>query len=140
MEMYEKLAAKRRDLKISYDDLSLKTKISVRNLKRILAGETNDPGFETVRSIAYALGMKLDDLLDENAGSVEERCDLSPEALDIARKYDAISDDHARGMIRSHVDAEYEYHSTRTVTDEFLLASVISGPAAEGADKESRIG
>ena len=62
MEMYEVLAAVRKEKKISFDELSQKTELSVSTLKKILTGVTKAPLFENVRSIAYALGMSLDDL------------------------------------------------------------------------------
>ena len=62
MEMYEVLASIRKEKRVSFDELSQKTGLSVSTLKKILTGVTKAPLFENVRSIAYALGLSLDDL------------------------------------------------------------------------------
>ena len=62
MEMYEVLAAVRKEKKVQFDELSQKTGLSVSTLKKILTGVTKAPLFENVRSIAYALDLTLDDL------------------------------------------------------------------------------
>ena len=62
MEMYEVLASVRKEKRVSFEELSQRTGLSVSTLKKILTGVTKAPLFENVRSIAYALGISLNDL------------------------------------------------------------------------------
>lgn len=62
MEMYEVLASVRKEKKMSFEELSQQTGLSMSTLKKILTGVTKAPLFENVRSIAYALGLSLNDL------------------------------------------------------------------------------
>lgn len=96
MELFEALASKKRMLKMSFEDLSAASHVPVSTLKKIFTGVTANPPFETVRSIAYAMGITTDDLID----SMEIPADagLSPAALDHARQYDRL-DAHGRRII-----------------------------------------
>ncbi len=60
----EKINEYRKKVGISVEELSLKSGVPIGTLSKITAGITKDPKLETIRSIAYALGITLDDLED----------------------------------------------------------------------------
>lgn len=103
MELFEVLANRRRQIKMSFEDLSAASKIPVSTLKKIFTGITANPPFETVRCIAYAMGITTDDVSAAMDQSVDYG--LSPSALSIARKYDAL-DDHGKEVVEVIVDLE----------------------------------
>lgn len=70
MEFYEILSIRRKDVGMSYDDLSTRSSVPISTLKKILTGVTKDPQFETVRAISYALGLTLNDLDDNEPSGV----------------------------------------------------------------------
>lgn len=67
MEMYEILSSRRKQLGMSIDTLIDLSGVPRGTLNKVLTGVTRDPQIETVRSIAYALGMTLDDLDSDSA-------------------------------------------------------------------------
>ena len=105
MELYEALANRRRQIKMSFDELSSTSNIPVSTLKKIFTGVTANPPFETVRSIAYAMGITTDDLTESMERSIDHG--LSPAALEIARKFDML-DDHSKKVVIAIVDLESE--------------------------------
>ena len=114
MELFEALANRRKMIKMSFDDLSAASKIPVSTLKKIFTGVIANPPFETVRSVAYAMGVTTDDLII-SMEKPSETC-LSPAALAIARKYDAL-DEHSKKVVEAVVDLEsrrdYAYEVAR---------------------------
>lgn len=70
MEFYEILSNRRKDVGMSYDDLSARSSVPISTLKKILTGVTKDPQFETVRAVTYALGLTLNDLDDNDPSSI----------------------------------------------------------------------
>lgn len=70
MEFYEILSNRRKDVGMSYDDLSIRSSVPISTIKKILTGVTKDPQFETVRSVAYALGLTLNDLDDSEPSGI----------------------------------------------------------------------
>lgn len=88
MELFEVLASRRREIKMSFEDLSLSSKIPVSTLKKIFTGVTANPPFETVRAISYAMGITTDDVSNAMHATAEQR--FSPAALDLARRYDTL--------------------------------------------------
>lgn len=62
MKHYEILAARRKELKMQYAELSEKSGVPISSAKRILTGQTPDPRIETLKSLAYAMGLTLEDL------------------------------------------------------------------------------
>jgi transcriptional regulator with XRE-family HTH domain len=53
----------RNKLGISQDVLSKRANLAFHTIAKIEAGSTPDPRIETVKKIAYALGVSLDDLM-----------------------------------------------------------------------------
>lgn len=90
MELFEVLASRRREIKMSFEDLSSSSKIPVSTLKKIFTGVTANPPFETVRVICYAMGITTDDVSNALHATAEPH--LSPAALDVARHYDTLSE------------------------------------------------
>lgn len=103
MELYEALSARRKLIKISFDELSARTAIPVSTLKKVFTGVTANPPFETVRSIAYAMGITTDDL--SNTMRYSPTHQLSPAALSIAQKYDQL-DSHGQEIVSAVTELE----------------------------------
>ena len=49
---------------ITTEELSAKSGVPIGTLNKILAGQTTDPKFETLKALCKALGIKLSDLED----------------------------------------------------------------------------
>lgn len=90
MELFEVLASRRREIKMSFEDLSSSSKIPVSTLKKIFTGVTANPPFETVRVICYAMGITTDDVSNALHATAEPH--LSPAAMNVARHYDRLSE------------------------------------------------
>lgn len=112
MKLYEALTYYRKQNKITFDELVLRTGIPKSTLQKVFTGVTVDPGFELVRKIASGLGVTVDDI----SAVEQERELLSPAALAIARKYDAL-DEHSKKVVEAVVDLEsrrdYAYEVAR---------------------------
>lgn len=62
MELFEALAARRKELGMQYEELSEKSKIPANTLKKIFTGKIGSPSFESIKAIAYAMDMTLEEL------------------------------------------------------------------------------
>lgn len=62
MELIEALALRRKELDMKYESLSEKSGIPVNTLKKIFTGNIKAPSFESIKSIAYAMDMTLEEL------------------------------------------------------------------------------
>ena len=96
MELYEALSNRRKEIGMSFDELQRKTELSLSTLKKILGGHVAAPSFDSVRSIAYAMGITMEELDRRIAGeSISEKGSaLTTEAQEIAEafmKADAIT-------------------------------------------------
>lgn len=94
MELYEALSQQRKAIRMSFEELNNRTGISISTLKKIFTGVTANPAFETVRAIAYAMGITTDDLADIMREEPQAR--LSVEAQRLARDFDELPDDKKR--------------------------------------------
>lgn len=63
----EMLNARRKELKISYADLSKKSGVPLGTVNKILSGATKNPNFDTLIALCDALGISIDSLLDKNS-------------------------------------------------------------------------
>ena len=86
---------------MSIDELSKKSGVPKSTLSKITSGITKDPGIETVKSIVYAMGFKLDDLdslvLDSNyCGSKEKEQKASEQ--EYIKKY-RVLDEHGKKVV-----------------------------------------
>lgn len=131
MELFEVLAARRKLIKMSFDDLSAASKIPVSTLKKILTGVTANPPFETVRAIAHAMGITTDDV--SNAMVSQADLSLSPAALDVARRYDHMSETAQR-----LISAITLFESADTVVQNRILAMLVDH-ANEKVARESSL-
>lgn len=60
----EYIKIRKKELNMTTEELSSISGVSIGTLNKILAGQTSDPKFETLRAICKALGIKLSDLDD----------------------------------------------------------------------------
>lgn len=129
MELFEALANRRREIKMSFEELNAVSKIPVSTLKKIFTGVTTNPPFETVRSIAYAMGITTDDII----AAMDEVLNLrpSPAALALARKYDAM-DEHGRKVLDSIADLESQ-RLVPSYADEVERFNQMSEPSIESS-------
>lgn len=93
--LHQILTSRREELKMSMDELAVKSGVPKGTLSKIMCGITANPQFDSLRSIVYALEMTLADI--ENIDKI------SLDALRIARAYDMMTD---KG--RAAVDAVVE--------------------------------
>lgn len=84
--LYEALTRRRKNLGMSVDQLAEKSGVPKSTLSKVLTGVNPNPTLETIKSIAYALNMSLDELVAESSSKI------SPSALHIATLYDTTSD------------------------------------------------
>lgn len=101
MKLNEILTFYRKENKISFDILAERTGIPKSTLQKVFTGVTVDPGFELVRRIAHGLGITVDTI----NSAIQSAPTFSPEALDLARKYDQL-DTHGKLMVNLVVDEE----------------------------------
>ena len=105
MELHEALTLRRKTIKMSFEDLSNKTNISISTLKKVFTGITANPAYETVRAIAHAMGITTDDITDMMDGKPARR--LPQEAINFARKYDSL-DEWGKRAVDAIIDIEYQ--------------------------------
>lgn len=72
---------------MSIDQLVEASGIPKGTVTKVLTGVSQNPALETVKAIAYALGLTLDDLTEPRNDSK-----LSPSALKLAMLYDSLND------------------------------------------------
>lgn len=69
MELFEILTARRRAIGMSIDELVEASRVPKGTVAKVMAGITRDPGIETLKAIAYAMGLSLEDLDDKKDSS-----------------------------------------------------------------------
>ena len=84
--LHEILTERRKSLGMSIDQLVEKSGVPKGTVSKVLTGVSPNPALETIKAIAYALGLTLNDL-DE-----ARPAELSAEAVAIAKAYDMMSD------------------------------------------------
>ncbi len=65
MQLGERITLKRKEARLTIDELSQRANIPKGTLNKIIAGITRDPQLNTVCAIAKALGCTLNDLVEE---------------------------------------------------------------------------
>lgn len=95
------LTDRRNSLGMSVDQLAEKSGISKSTVAKILSGVYANPTLETAKAIAYALGLTLDDIAEDDSG----KSSLSLAALRIAKAYDRMSD-YGKAIIHCVVEQE----------------------------------
>lgn len=98
----EKLSDRRKQIGMSIDQLVEKSGIPKGTLTKIITGITPNPSLESVKAIAYALGMTLHDLDDgEDIGKGMDDVDQ------FAFKFSQL-DAHGQRLVSAVLDLEYE--------------------------------
>lgn len=95
--LHKVLSEKRRSLGISIDQVVELSGVPKGTVAKVLSGATPNPNLETVKAIAYALGLTLGDLNENRVNG------LSDEALRIAMAYDALNE-HGKALIDSNME------------------------------------
>lgn len=93
---------------MSIDQLVEKSGVPKGTVTKVLTGVSPNPALETIKSIAYALDLTLNDL-EENS-----KPDLSAEALAVARAYDKMSS-YGKSLIDKIVENEGKYKVMKAV-------------------------
>lgn len=83
--LFEVLSERRRKIGMSIDQLVEKSGVPKGTVTKVLTGVSPNPALETVKAIAYALGMSLNDLSEES-----QPC-MSENAMRLAVLYDSLS-------------------------------------------------
>lgn len=100
--MYRLLTQRRIALDMTIDELADKSGVPKNTVAKILSGITTDPRISSLKSIAHALGLTLDDLDDfEKYGQISNN-GISAEAMQLALDFDHLTDEGkrlARGFI-----------------------------------------
>lgn len=110
MKLCEALSFRKRQIKMSFEELCASSGVPVSSLKKIFTGVVANPPFETIRAIAHAMGLTTDELVElmeeEKASS-----GLSPAAIEFARRYDRL-DDHSKLVVEAVIDIELKRQIT----------------------------
>lgn len=88
MELWEALAARRKELGMKFDTLSKLSGVPETTLKKVLTGVTTNPKMTTVKAIAGALEMTLSELDDR----MQEDKGLSFEEMQLVERYRTLDD------------------------------------------------
>lgn len=102
--LHEKLSARRRSIGMGIDQLVELSGIPKGTVTKVLTGVTKNPALETVKAIAYAMGMTLDDLAECDVVRTET---LSEQALQFAAKYDTL-DTPGKELIAAVMDTQFK--------------------------------
>lgn len=121
MELWEALAARKKEIGIKYEELSEKADIPVNTLKKIFTGRIEAPSFESIRAIAYAMGLTLDDL-DKR---IEETGKQSEEERELIGKYRELTP-VGKELIQTTMTFAMKHHKAGTET--FLTGRTVIGP------------
>lgn len=108
MDLFGVLALRRKELGMKYEILSEKSGIPVNTLKKIFTGNIAAPSFESIKSIAYAMDMTLEDL-DRR---IENRAEYSEEdiaMLNAFRSLDAPGKTAVKAVLDSQRQRISEY-------------------------------
>ena len=81
----EILSERRRSIGMSIDQLVEKSGIPKGTVTKVLTGISPNPALETVKAIAYAMGLSLDDLAEGKSTKLSDR------AMKLAVVYDSLS-------------------------------------------------
>lgn len=103
MDLVEALAIRRKELGLKYEELSEKSKVPVNTLKKIFTGNIAAPSFESIKSIAYAMDMTLEEL-DRR---IEERSDFSENDIAMLKAISAL-DAPGRAAVQAVLDTQQQ--------------------------------
>lgn len=118
---YEIINRRKKELGLTNAQLAESTGITLSTLDKITSGANKNPKLDTLQAIASVIGCSLDDFCDAPAS-----CELSPEALSIARSYDTL-DPHGKRVVEAVVSLEAERCTDSTPTVDDLAKHTIHG-------------
>lgn len=124
MALFEILTKRRVELGISLDEIVIRSGVPKGTVSKIMSGNTPNPQIESLKAIAYALNLTLDDLYEppnnpaESEYSRENYNGLNAEearqfargvskaAMNVALMYDKL-DEHGQEAVRTIAEIEY---------------------------------
>lgn len=101
MDLFDVLALRRKELGMKYEILSEKSGIPVNTLKKIFTGNIAAPSFESIKSIAYAMDMTLEDL-DRR---IENRAEYSEEDIAMLNAFRSL-DAPGKAAVKAVLDSQ----------------------------------
>lgn len=101
MELIEALSLRRKELDMKYESLSDKSGIPVNTLKKIFTGNIKAPSFESIKSIAYAMDMTLEELDRQ----MEEKSEFSESDIAMLKAISSL-DAPGRAAVQAVLDSE----------------------------------
>lgn len=145
MEWIDKLRELKAQSSLSTREIAKLSGIPEPTLEKLFAGQTKNPGINTVQQLVHSLGHTLDDLVDspapiKNAPSQRDEAD---EIADVYRKLD----DHGKGAVKAILHFEHAAVvaekrqlpatirpgiKTRKRSDGFIDLNVYDQPSAAG--------
>ena len=102
MELGQMIAMRRKEAKMTIDELVAKSGIPKGTLNKIIAGTTHDPQLETVKAIARALNCTLDDFDDTPRARR-----LSAEEYQYIQSF-RLLDEHGKSLVTLVLNKELE--------------------------------
>lgn len=100
--LHKILTERRRSIGMSIDQLVEKSGVPKGTLTKVLTGASANPALETVKAIAYALGLTLNDLEENRVPS------LSAKAVAVAQAYEHMTP-YGRSLIDVIIENESKY-------------------------------
>ena len=94
--MYRLLTQRRIALDMTIDELAEKSGVPKNTVAKIMSGITTDPRISSLKSIAHALGLTLDDLDDFEKQNQVSINGVSAEAVQFALDFDNLTEDGKR--------------------------------------------
>lgn len=98
----EKIAIIRKEKNMTLEEISSNSGVPMSTLKKISAGITTNPSFDTVLAIAQALGCSLEDFMDEPVSK-----NISTSEQELIQKYRRL-DAHGKEMVDTVLSKEIE--------------------------------
>ena len=99
MEWIDKLRELKAQSSLSTREIAKLSGIPEPTLEKLFAGQTKNPGINTVQQLVHSLGHTLDDLVDSPI-PIKKASSISDEAMNIAKRYQNL-DIYGKSLIRS---------------------------------------
>lgn len=131
MKLHEILTRQRIALGKSIDDVADESGVSKGTVSKILCGITSNPQIESLKAIAYSLGLKLDDLSDD-APSPK----VSNRAMALALRFDEL-DEHGKQVMEAILQleaarmADENYRAAQELIEQMRIADELASMDTE---------
>lgn len=96
IKVYRLLTQRRIALDMTIDELAEKSGVPKNTVAKIMSGITTDPRVSSLKNIAHALGLTLDDLDDFERQNQISINGVSAEAMQLALDYDHLTEEGKR--------------------------------------------